>query len=150
MEDWQRVKRRSNSDFVQQINHSSDFLALVLDDSCLLDKDLSLTLVGKVFFIGAREVIGWNPKYIEVEVEDESDSDEEDPIIHTDHMNSDDDQVQVDNIIDKSSIGSCNNKKLNDSKVVSEDPFQLYNFLPLEKQVEESVEKTYTPGLFLQ
>lgn len=90
---------------------------------------------GKVFYIHAIEVIGWNPKYIEDD--DEDDSGEEDPLTHTDHINSDDDQVQVENIIDERSVGLGNNKKVNDSKVVYEDPFQIYNLLAWEKKVED-------------
>lgn len=36
----------------KKINHSFDFPALVLDDSCLLDKDFSRSLVGKAKSLG--------------------------------------------------------------------------------------------------
>nr|GEX74082.1 RNA-directed DNA polymerase, eukaryota [Tanacetum cinerariifolium] len=50
--------------------------ALVLDDSCLKDHDFSLSLMGKVHWLRAKELDAWVPKFLSIEECDSSDDDE--------------------------------------------------------------------------
>ncbi|GKC34871.1 hypothetical protein Tco_1047255 [Tanacetum coccineum] len=106
--------------------------ALVLDESCFLDCDLSLILMEKVkefsslsnLKIRAKEVNGWNRNFME----EEDDQTESDNV--TTHSESDVDEIHE--TIFKSGKENFNeansqNKEANES--TSEDPFHIYDLL---------------------
>ncbi|GJT65593.1 RNA-directed DNA polymerase, eukaryota [Tanacetum coccineum] len=155
----------------QQTRDDENKPSIVLDDSCVLQCDYSLSLTGKVldfgslsnlkmiivngkvFWIRAKEVCGWVPDFLEDEEEgDESDEDTFDDEFGKDNskvnMNfnsegeSDKEEVQ-ETIFSSHKVESKGRDDINDDDdvLISDDPFKIYDLLEKQKLQEEKSNK---------
>nr|GEZ18581.1 RNA-directed DNA polymerase, eukaryota, nucleotide-binding alpha-beta plait domain protein [Tanacetum cinerariifolium] len=108
----------ATSPMVNASHFLSSAPALVLDNACIVERDLSKHIMGKVFMVRAKELFTWNPTFLPPK-----------EIVYS----LDDDLVQADN---ENYVHPCD---IGEQHLA--DTFELYGLLNKRKQAEEDVQE---------